>query len=60
MIPSVVALRAARGDDPTTWLPRRLHAAPDASSRCMQRILFVSPVTRALRTAFSGPSQVVR
>ncbi len=60
MIPPLVfALRAGEGDDSTTWLPQRLHADPDASSRCVQRIPFVSPAARALRTAFGGPSQVV-
>ena len=59
MIPPVVALRADRGDDPTTWLPQRLHAAPDASSRRVRRVPFVTYTSHALRTAFGGPSQVV-
>ncbi len=59
-LPLVFALRAGEGDDPTTWLPQRLQAYPDASSRCVQRMPFVPHPSRALRTAFGGPSQVVR
>jgi len=57
--PPVCALRAGEGDDLTTWLPQRLNTALDASSRCVQRILFVPHTSPALRTAFGGPSQVV-
>jgi len=60
--PPVFALRTGEGDDPTTWLPRRLQAHPDSYSRRVRRILFIfiPYISNAPRPRlWRGPSQVV-
>ena len=59
MTPPEIALRSGKGDDPTTWLPRRLQALSPIDGRREQRIRCLANSLNALRFAYGGANQVV-